>query len=79
MNQNQRDLRRAAAQAFMESLDQLETRLAADASAAQASPQSPPPPRPSTRPPQAAPPSIVQELAEAVADIEHLMMPDEAE
>ncbi len=79
MNQNPRDLRRAAAQAFMESLEQLEARLAADASAAQASSQPPAHSDISSVPPQAVPPSIVQELAEAVADIEHLMMPDEAE
>ncbi|MGG6296062.1 hypothetical protein ACQ4M4_16870 [Leptolyngbya sp. AN02str] len=63
MSENQKELRRAAAQAFMESLDQLEQRLSITKPV---QPVSPSPKAPQAKIDR----DIVQDLEEAVADIE---------
>lgn len=79
MNQSQRDLRRAAAQDFMRSLDQLEKHMTtpdpSDAAASKAEhlPGAAPPAPPSQPDPPLDSPITVQEWEEAVADIEQLL------
>lgn len=79
MYQSQEELRRAAAKAFMESLDQLESSLTADDSSAPIMPSAGTPhvapanqPTPSVKKTDVQPISV-EALEEAVADIEQFM------
>jgi len=66
MNQAQKDLRRAAARAFMESLDALASRLSAETE----NPNHATTNHPTPTVPKAPQKPLVKELEEAVADIE---------
>jgi hypothetical protein len=68
MSQSQQDLRRAAAQEFMKSLDQLGRSLTAAEEAAQAASEA------SNRQPLSADAAEAKALAEAAADIEQFFI-----
>ena len=71
MNQIQQDRRRAAARAFMESLEQLENRLKTEESnKTEATSRRDRPTTPSSRPTAAR--TLADDFEEALADIDHL-------
>lgn len=74
MNQSQQELRRAASKAFMESLDQLGMSLNSEAEEASEAKTAPvPEPQASVKKTPAAQAMSVEELEDAVADIEQFI------